>query len=132
MDVEAVVRYSNRPRREIVRFAQELAPDLVVMGAHGHKGLKDLIFGTTINGVRHEIDAPIMIVRQRKWGQYQITPFCRERRVHRFRRTPVSPARQLRNWMAVSDVQSWVPGNPRWKPEYSGILVGAIPALRYQ
>ncbi len=66
VDVEAQVRYSNRPRREIVRFAQALAPDLVVMGAHGHKGLKDLIFGTTINGVRHEIAAPIMIVRQPK------------------------------------------------------------------
>ncbi len=61
--VEAVVRYSNRPRQEIVRFARELDPDLVVMGAHGHKGLQDLVFGTTIEGVRHELDAPIMIVR---------------------------------------------------------------------
>jgi manganese transport protein len=61
--VEAVVRYSNRPRQEIVRFARELDPDLVVMGAHGHKGLQDLLFGTTIEGVRHELDAPIMIVR---------------------------------------------------------------------
>ena len=63
VDVEAVVKYSLRPRQEIVRFARQLAPDLVVMGAHGHKGLQDLVFGTTIDGVRHQIDAPIMIVR---------------------------------------------------------------------
>jgi manganese transport protein len=63
IDVEAVVRHSNRPRQEIVRFARELDPDLVVMGAHGHKGLQDLVFGTTIEGVRHELDAPIMIIR---------------------------------------------------------------------
>jgi manganese transport protein len=66
VDVETVVRYSNRPRREIVQFARELAPDLVVMGAHGHRGLQDLVFGTTIDGVRHEIDAPIMIVHAPK------------------------------------------------------------------
>ncbi len=63
IDVEAVVRYSSRPRLEIVRFAKELDPDLVVMGAHGHKGLQDLVFGTTIEGVRHELDAPILIIR---------------------------------------------------------------------
>ncbi len=64
IEVEAVVRYSSRPRKEIIRFARELEPDLVVMGAHGHKGLEDIVFGTTIEGVRHEIDAPLMIVRE--------------------------------------------------------------------
>jgi manganese transport protein len=33
------------------------------MGAHGHKGLQDIVFGTTIDGVRHEIGAPVMVVR---------------------------------------------------------------------
>jgi len=35
------------------------------MGAHGHKGLKDLIFGTTINAVRHNLDLPLLVVRGR-------------------------------------------------------------------
>ena len=39
------------------------APDLVIMGAHGHGGLKDLIFGTTIDPVRHDLDVPVLIVR---------------------------------------------------------------------
>jgi manganese transport protein len=33
------------------------------MGAHGHRRLKDLIFGNTINPVRHELSIPILIVR---------------------------------------------------------------------
>lgn len=37
--------------------------DLLVMGAHGHKGLGDLIFGTTVDTVRHNVNIPIMIVK---------------------------------------------------------------------
>ena len=61
--VEAVVRHSRDPKEAIVRYAEELKPDLVVMGAHGHKGLKDIIFGTTINAVRHKLNAPLLVVR---------------------------------------------------------------------
>ena len=43
-------------------MAREIHPDLVVMGAHGHRGVKDLIFGNTINGVRHEVAAPVLVV----------------------------------------------------------------------
>lgn len=61
--VEAVVRHARVPPKEIVRYARELQPDLVVMGAHGHKGLKDMIFGTTINAVRHKLKVPVLVVR---------------------------------------------------------------------
>jgi manganese transport protein len=61
--VEVVVRHARTPTKEIVRYAEELKPDLVVMGAHGHKGLKDIIFGTTINAVRHKLKVPLLIVR---------------------------------------------------------------------
>jgi manganese transport protein len=61
--VEMVVRHSRSPKKEIVRYAEELKPDLVVMGAHGHKGLKDIIFGTTINAVRHKLKVPLLVVR---------------------------------------------------------------------
>jgi manganese transport protein len=63
VSVEMVVRHSRNPKREIVRYAEELKPDLVVMGAHGHKGLKDIIFGTTINAVRHKLRVPLLVVR---------------------------------------------------------------------
>jgi len=63
--VETVVRYNRKATDAIIRYAQELNPDLIVMGAHGHKGLKDIIFGTTINAVRHRVNMPLMIVRDR-------------------------------------------------------------------
>jgi manganese transport protein len=64
--VEMVVRHARTPTKEIVRYARELNPDLVVMGAHGHKGLKDIVFGTTINAVRHKLKVPLLIVRGMK------------------------------------------------------------------
>ena len=64
--VEMVVRHARTPTKEIVRYAEELKPDLVVMGAHGHKGLKDIVFGTTINAVRHKLKVPLLIVREGK------------------------------------------------------------------
>jgi manganese transport protein len=61
---ESVIRHSNTPRAEIVRLAQAIRPDLLVMGAHGHSGIRDLIYGATINAVRHSLEAPILIVRE--------------------------------------------------------------------
>jgi manganese transport protein len=56
--------HAKRPSSEIVRVARELHPDLIVMGAHGHKGLKDMLLGATIDAVRHELDIPILVVRK--------------------------------------------------------------------
>ena len=61
--VETAVRHSSEPRREIVNYAREIQPDLLIMGAHGHGGLKDLIFGNTIDPVRHQLRIPILVVR---------------------------------------------------------------------
>jgi manganese transport protein len=61
--VETSIAHSSSPTKEIVRYAREIGPDLVIMGAHGHGGIKDLIFGNTINPVRHQIPVPMLIVR---------------------------------------------------------------------
>ncbi len=66
VDVETAITHSSSPTKEIVRYAKEIAPDLVIMGAHGHGGLKDLIFGTTISPVRHHLQVPMLIVRPGK------------------------------------------------------------------
>jgi manganese transport protein len=36
--------------------------DLLVMGTHGHAGFKDLLFGTTIDKLRHRLKIPLFIV----------------------------------------------------------------------
>ncbi|HZS55643.1 MAG TPA: divalent metal cation transporter, partial [Bryobacteraceae bacterium] len=62
VSVDVVVRHGNRPAKEIAAAVAEVQPDLVVMASHGHRGIKDLVFGTTINAVRHRIRVPILIV----------------------------------------------------------------------
>lgn len=47
---------------EITKIILNQDIDLLIMGAHGHKGLKDLIFGTTVDSVRHKIKIPILII----------------------------------------------------------------------
>ena len=48
--------------KEIVRIVKEEQADILVMGAHGHTGLKDFIYGETVNTVRHELKIPVLIV----------------------------------------------------------------------
>jgi manganese transport protein len=64
VEVETAIVHSATPRREIVRYAEEVHPDLVIMGAHGHGHLKDLVLGNTIDPVRHELHVPLLIVRK--------------------------------------------------------------------
>jgi manganese transport protein len=66
ISVETAISHSTSPTKEIIRYSREMKPDLVIMGAHGHGGLKDLIFGNTINPVRHHLPVPMLIVRPGK------------------------------------------------------------------
>ncbi len=59
--VEAFIGYRNRVN-EIVRMVKESGADMLVMGAHGHSGFKDYIFGETIEDVRHKLPIPVLIV----------------------------------------------------------------------
>lgn len=52
----------NSRIKEIVRIVKESKSDLLIMGAHRHKGLKDYVFGETIEAVRHEVNIPVLIV----------------------------------------------------------------------
>jgi manganese transport protein len=61
--VDVKIGYGN-PRRGIPKMVTEFESDLLVMGAHGHKFFKDLIFGTTVDTVRHRVNIPVFIVRK--------------------------------------------------------------------
>lgn len=62
-NVEMKIGFGN-PRRKIPAMVKEFEADLLVMGAHGHKFFKDLIFGATVDTVRHRVDIPVFIVRE--------------------------------------------------------------------
>ena len=61
LKVTAELGYKSRVK-EIVRIVKEKKADLIVMGAHGHTGVKDIIYGETVNAVRHELKIPVLIV----------------------------------------------------------------------
>jgi len=52
----------NDRAREIARLVKENEGDMLVIGAHGHSGLKDLIYGQTVDAVRHELNIPVLVV----------------------------------------------------------------------
>jgi manganese transport protein len=58
---EGYLGFRNRSK-EIVRIVKEIRADMLVAGAHGHTGLKDFIYGETVNTVRHELKIPVLIV----------------------------------------------------------------------
>ena len=53
---------TGNPVKELARMINEYDADLVLLGGHGHAGVSDLIHGTVINGLRHQIHAKIFIV----------------------------------------------------------------------
>lgn len=53
------------PKKAIPQLVNEYGADILVMGSHGHQFIKDMIFGTTINAVRHSVDIPILIIREK-------------------------------------------------------------------
>lgn len=61
INANGYVGYTRRVN-EIVRLVQELDSDMLVMGAHRHSGLKDYVFGETIEDVRHKLTIPVLIV----------------------------------------------------------------------
>ena len=61
--VTARLGYRNRSQ-EIVRICKEENADLLIMGAHGHAGFLDFIYGQTIDSVRHNLDIPVLIVKE--------------------------------------------------------------------
>ncbi|ULQ53685.1 Nramp family divalent metal transporter [Flavihumibacter fluvii] len=60
---KTVARLGHQQRKsEIVRITQEESAELLVMGAHGHRGMEDILYGDTINKVRHELRIPVLVV----------------------------------------------------------------------
>jgi manganese transport protein len=53
----------GEPATGIPKIVNEGKYDLLVMGTHGHTGFKDLVFGTTVDKVRHRIKIPLYIIK---------------------------------------------------------------------
>lgn len=59
---EVHLGFGNRSKT-IIKFVQNSNSEILVMGGHGHRGLKDIIFGSTVTTVRHRLKIPVIIVK---------------------------------------------------------------------
>ncbi len=53
---------TGNPAAELARIINDLDIDLVILGGHGHSGISDIIHGTTVDSLRHQIRASILVV----------------------------------------------------------------------
>ena len=61
LKAESRLGFRNR-NKEIPRLVKEVNADLLIIGAHGHTGVKDWLYGETIDAVRHQLKIPVLIV----------------------------------------------------------------------
>jgi nucleotide-binding universal stress UspA family protein len=63
MQVDAVLATGD-PTTEITAAAEREKCDLIAMATHGHRWVKDLLFGSVADEVRHRTLVPVLMVRQ--------------------------------------------------------------------
>lgn len=59
---KGILGYRHRAK-EIVRIVKQEKADLLILGGHGHTGIKDWIYGETVNNVRHYVHIPVLVVQ---------------------------------------------------------------------
>jgi manganese transport protein len=59
--IEEKLSFGN-PRTAIPKIVNDLETSLLVIGSHGHAGIQDIVYGETIQTVRHKVKCPILIV----------------------------------------------------------------------
>ncbi|WP_295122424.1 Nramp family divalent metal transporter [uncultured Chitinophaga sp.] len=62
INAQGVLGYKHRAK-SIVKIVQEQQADLLILGGHGHKGIKDWLYGETVNFVRHYVSIPVLVVQ---------------------------------------------------------------------
>jgi nucleotide-binding universal stress UspA family protein len=53
----------GEPSDEIVKLAREKNVDLIAMTTHGHRFISDILYGATVDKVRHEVEVPVLLLK---------------------------------------------------------------------
>ncbi len=53
----------GKPSVVLLKIINKNEADIIIFGTHGHHGIYDLIFGTIIDKVKHQVDIPILIAK---------------------------------------------------------------------
>lgn len=54
---------SGEPEAQLIKEINEGSYDLVAMGTHGHKGFKDLLYGSVSTSLKHHVETPLLLVK---------------------------------------------------------------------
>ena len=61
LEVDTLLALGNPPN-EIVKIAAKSGCDLIALASHGHKLIGDIVYGSTIDKVRHNTAIPLLVV----------------------------------------------------------------------
>ena len=50
------------PADELATLVTQHRPDLIVLGSHGHRGMGDIVHGTSVERLRHQVKVPVMVI----------------------------------------------------------------------
>jgi nucleotide-binding universal stress UspA family protein len=51
------------PATEIIKLAQAQEVELIAMTTHGHRFVGDILYGSTADKVRHNVDVPVLLLK---------------------------------------------------------------------
>ena len=70
--VEPVFR-DGKPVDEIVRYADDIGADMIIIGTHGRSGLMHIVMGSVAEGVIRNARCDVLTVHQREHDRHQST-----------------------------------------------------------
>ena len=53
---------AGEPARELARLANTFGAELVILGGHGHRGFSDMLYGTTVEALRHQAKGSVLVI----------------------------------------------------------------------
>lgn len=56
----------GEPSDEIIKLAREKDVDLIAMTTHGHRFISDLLYGSTADKVRHQVNVPVLLLKVKR------------------------------------------------------------------
>jgi nucleotide-binding universal stress UspA family protein len=64
-DIDSVTKLaSGDPVEEIIRYADTIEADLIVVGSRGHGAVSSVLLGSVSRGVLHNANRPVAVVRR--------------------------------------------------------------------
>jgi nucleotide-binding universal stress UspA family protein len=56
----------GEPAEEIIKLARAQPVELIAMSTHGHRFISDLLYGSTADKVRHNVDIPVLLLKVKR------------------------------------------------------------------